>query len=198
MFLIDVVLMTSLEETAHRATNRDADVTPSLVPLHMPRSVSDTSRQVEESSCKEPSEQDSIEAHGIPVKGGYSPHVPESTNPLRIGTVCLLFRKGVGLPPEYCPKAMNHYVYILCSGKDGDFYTGYSNNLQKRIKEHRQGKVFSTQRRLPMRLMYYEACGNEHDARAREWYLKSGMGKRYLRNRLKRQLQEKNSTGSPR
>lgn len=33
--------------------------------------------------------------------------------------------------------------------------------------------------------MYYEASNNEHDSREPEKYLKSGMGKRYLRNRLK-------------
>lgn len=36
-----------------------------------------------------------------------------------------------------------------------------------------------------MVLVYFEVCGNEQDARAREKYLKSGMGKRYIRNRLK-------------
>lgn len=37
-------------------------------------------------------------------------------------------------------------------------------------------------------IMYYEACIDKDDARARETYLKSGMGKRYLKNRLKRFL----------
>ncbi|PIY96439.1 MAG: excinuclease ABC subunit C, partial [Candidatus Kerfeldbacteria bacterium CG_4_10_14_0_8_um_filter_42_10] len=37
-------------------------------------------------------------------------------------------------------------------------------------------------------LIYYEACLNKDDAFARERYLKSGMGKRYLKNRLKRFL----------
>jgi len=35
-------------------------------------------------------------------------------------------------------------------------------------------------------LIYFESCLNEEDAKAREKYLKSGMGKRYIRNRLKR------------
>jgi putative endonuclease len=34
--------------------------------------------------------------------------------------------------------------------------------------------------------VYYEACKDEFDAKAREKYLKSGMGKRYIKNRLKR------------
>jgi putative endonuclease len=39
--------------------------------------------------------------------------------------------------------------------------------------------------RIPFKLIYYEACSSGKDAFAREKYLKSGMGKRYLKNRLK-------------
>ena len=49
-------------------------------------------------------------------------------------------------------------------------------------------RVQSTKDRLPIKLIYYEACIDEKDARAREKYLKSGMGKRYIRNRLKNYL----------
>lgn len=93
---------------------------------------------------------------------------------------------------------MNHYTYVLWSKLDGDFYTGYSNNLFKRLSEHRRGKVFSTERRRPLVLIYYEVCGDEQDARAREKFLKSGMGKRYIRNRLKRWMEGKGLTGHPR
>ncbi|MFH1207815.1 MAG: GIY-YIG nuclease family protein [Patescibacteria group bacterium] len=63
-----------------------------------------------------------------------------------------------------------YYTYVLLSKKDKGLYTGYSNNLQNRVKEHNSGKVYSTRLRLPMILAYYEACGNETDARAREKY----------------------------
>ena len=46
-------------------------------------------------------------------------------------------------------------------------------------------KYFLQKARGPFGLIYYEACINEQDARTREKYLKSGMGKRYIRNRLK-------------
>ncbi|MDP4038884.1 MAG: GIY-YIG nuclease family protein, partial [bacterium] len=49
-------------------------------------------------------------------------------------------------------------------------------------------KVVSTKNRGPFQLIYYEACKNKLDAYAREKYLKSGMGKRYLKNRIKRLL----------
>ena len=83
-----------------------------------------------------------------------------------------------------------YYVYILHSDKDGLFYTGSTNDLKRRLSEHNDGRVGSTAKRRPLRLIYYEACLNEIDARAREKYLKSGMGKRYIRNRLKHHLED--------
>ena len=80
------------------------------------------------------------------------------------------------------------YTYVLQSEKSGKFYTGYASNLRKRFKEHNEGKSTWTKSRTPWGLIYYEACLNKEDANAREKYLKSGMGKRYLKNRLKRFL----------
>ena len=80
------------------------------------------------------------------------------------------------------------YTYMIQSKKDGRFYTGSTGNLRKRFNEHNAGKVRYTKSRGPFVLIYYEACLNMQDARAREKYLKSGMGKRYLKNRLKRFL----------
>lgn len=81
-----------------------------------------------------------------------------------------------------------YYTYVIQSKKDKRFYTGSTNDLRKRLHEHNSGKVISTKNRCPFMLIYYEACLNEQDARCREKYLKSGMGKRYLKNRLKRFL----------
>ena len=78
-----------------------------------------------------------------------------------------------------------HYTYVIQSEKDGHWYTGFTNDLRKRFEEHNKDVVFSTKNRGPWRLVYYEGCLHEDDARAREKYLKSGMGKRYLKNRLK-------------
>ncbi len=78
-----------------------------------------------------------------------------------------------------------YFTYVIKSKKDNNWYTGYTKDLRNRIKEHNEGNVFSTKTRRPFELIYYEACLNEKDAIAREKYLKSGMGKRYLKNRLK-------------
>ena len=83
-----------------------------------------------------------------------------------------------------------YYTYVLQSEADGQFYTGYTQDLKLRFDQHNKGQVESTKRRLPLKLIYYEACINEKDAQQREKYLKSGMGKRFLRNRLMRYLED--------
>ncbi len=80
------------------------------------------------------------------------------------------------------------YVYVLRSVTTQQFYTGYTGDLRKRFSQHQQGKGGWTKGRGPYELIYYEACKDEADAKLREKYLKSGMGKRYLKNRLKRFL----------
>lgn len=81
-----------------------------------------------------------------------------------------------------------HYTYVLRSKKNGRWYTGYTSDLRKRLNEHNEQKSSYTKHRGPYELIYYEMCRHQWDARAREKYLKTGMGKRYLKNRLKRFL----------
>ena len=77
-----------------------------------------------------------------------------------------------------------HYTYVLLSHKDGLLYTGSTGDLRERIREHQSGRVRSTSYRRPLKLIYYEACLRGDDAFRRERFLKTGKGKRYLRNRL--------------
>lgn len=72
------------------------------------------------------------------------------------------------------------------------FYTGYTQDLHVRLSQHRAGDVPSTCKRLPIALVYFEGCLSKTDALNRERYLKSGMGKRYIRNRLKNYVVENN------
>ena len=81
------------------------------------------------------------------------------------------------------------YVYILINN-DGHFYAGCTSDLKRRVTEHNSGKSLYTSKRGPYKLIYYEACISKKDAYAREKYLKSGMGKRYIRNRLKEYMDE--------
>lgn len=81
-----------------------------------------------------------------------------------------------------------HCVDVLRSKRDKKLYTGFAGNLRKRFKQYSQNLSNYTKGRGPFELVYYQACVNEYDAIAREKYLKSGMGKRYLKNRLRRFL----------
>ncbi len=76
------------------------------------------------------------------------------------------------------------YVYVLMSLTDKGFYIGCTNDLRNRIRAHRCGEVKSTEGRLPVQLIYYEACLSKVDAFKREKYLKTTYGRRYIRNRL--------------
>lgn len=79
---------------------------------------------------------------------------------------------------------MFHYLYILQSLKDGNFYTGITDNLRRRLAEHNSGKNISTSYRQPLRLIYYEAYLLKEDVWNREKYLKTSMGKRVLKKQL--------------
>ncbi len=91
-----------------------------------------------------------------------------------------------------------HYVYVLESLKDRERYIGYTNNLKKRLEEHKKGLSFSMKFRLPFKLIYFEGCLNEEEARRREDYLKTTQGRRFLGLRLQEYSRDKRraSTGS--
>lgn len=77
------------------------------------------------------------------------------------------------------------YTYVLKSEKDGELYIGWSDDLKNRFKEHCEGRVNSTKDRLPVKLVYYEACLFKEGAVEREKQLKTGFGRAYLKRRLK-------------
>ena len=77
-----------------------------------------------------------------------------------------------------------YYTYVLRSGLDGNLYIGFSKNLRKRIKQHLSGSVVATKSRLPLELVYYEACLSKVKAVEREKYFKTGFGRRFLKGRI--------------
>ena len=77
------------------------------------------------------------------------------------------------------------FVYLLKSKNNGHWYIGSTKDLRKRILSHNSGKNVSTKHGRPWAIIYFEVGLDREDARAREKYLKSGMGMRYLKNRLK-------------
>jgi putative endonuclease len=77
-----------------------------------------------------------------------------------------------------------HYAYVLYSESDSEWYPGATSDLKARVREHAEGRVRSTAPPRPLVLTYYEACLNREDAFRRERYLKTGRGKRHLKQRL--------------
>ena len=81
-----------------------------------------------------------------------------------------------------------YYVYLLRSKNSGKIYTGYTNNLRNRYKQHLEGKSFSTKSMGELELIFYEAFKSKKDALRREKYLKSTKGKRTVKIMLKYSL----------
>ena len=65
-----------------------------------------------------------------------------------------------------------NYTYILKCG-DGTLYTGWTNDLERRIKCHNAGKGAKyTKSRLPVELAYYKSFVTKEEAMRREWEIK--------------------------
>jgi putative endonuclease len=79
---------------------------------------------------------------------------------------------GTSLP--YC-------VYILFSEKDHLLYIGFSANLEKRIEKHNSGGNKRIAHRRPLKLIFCEFSLFEEDARKREMYFKTTMGKKAIK-----------------
>ncbi len=77
-----------------------------------------------------------------------------------------------------------HYVYILKSGADERLYVGLTGDIERRVKEHNQGKVASTIKRIPLNLISFFAFDNRKKAEHFEKYLKTGSGRAFLSKRI--------------
>ncbi|MBL7045715.1 MAG: GIY-YIG nuclease family protein [Parcubacteria group bacterium] len=75
------------------------------------------------------------------------------------------------------------YVYILLSKKDSYIYTGLTNNVERRLKEHNSGQVKPTKAHTPFEVMYTEFFKTRHEARSREKFFKTGAGRK-LRSKI--------------
>lgn len=76
------------------------------------------------------------------------------------------------------------YTYVLRSKKDGYLYVGFTKDLKKRVNGYNKELVNSTKIRLPLKLIYYEACLSKEKALRREKYFKTGFGRNFLKNRI--------------
>ena len=76
------------------------------------------------------------------------------------------------------------YVYVIDSVYWGKRYKGMTFDVEKRLKEHNQGKMKSTKSYRPWQLAYVEEFENTEEARKRETYFKTAAGRRFLIDKI--------------
>ena len=73
------------------------------------------------------------------------------------------------------------FVYALKSKSRNYIYVGLTANLEQRLEYHNKGKNKTTRPYRPFELIYSEPCKDRIEARKEEKYLKSGVGKEFLK-----------------
>ncbi len=76
-----------------------------------------------------------------------------------------------------------YFVYVLRSESYNRFYIGMTGDIERRIKEHNSGKTKSTKGYRPWKLFFYEKYPSRKEAREREKYLKSGVGREFIKEK---------------
>jgi putative endonuclease len=73
-----------------------------------------------------------------------------------------------------------YYVYVI-EDETNKLYKGYTNNLERRLKEHQSGHTQTTSRMCgKLKIKYFETVETLNEALIREKYFKSAAGRRYL------------------
>ncbi len=75
-----------------------------------------------------------------------------------------------------------YFVYAIKSLTRNYIYVGLTNNLKRRISDHNKGYNRTTKPYHPFKLIHKEQFNTRIKAREREKYLKSGIGKEYLKS----------------
>ena len=99
--------------------------------------------------------------------------------------IYLLDLHGNSLKKEKCPdlpapRPDLFWVYVL-KCKDDSFYIGQTDDIKRRIDDHKKGKVSWTKSRLPIEIILLEEYGSRKEAVNREKDLKTGFGRKWLK-----------------
>ena len=78
-----------------------------------------------------------------------------------------------------------YFVYILKSLKNGKYYIGSTHNLDKRLKEHNEGKTKSIRAYIPYEIVYKETFTSNTEARKRENYIKKRKSRKFIEELIK-------------
>ncbi|MFA6391219.1 MAG: GIY-YIG nuclease family protein [Patescibacteria group bacterium] len=77
-------------------------------------------------------------------------------------------------------------TYVIKSIHFQSRYVGSTDNVEKRVEEHNNGKCRYTKGRSPWVLIYKEDFNSRSEAMKREKFLKSGKGRKLLDEKLKK------------
>ena len=80
-----------------------------------------------------------------------------------------------------------YYVYAISSLYRNYIYVGLTDNIERRISEHNSGRNKTTKPYLPFSLIHFEEYTTRTEAREKEKYYKSGIGKEKLK-KIKRNI----------
>ena len=79
---------------------------------------------------------------------------------------------------------MIYTTYVLINKSEIKTYVGHTNNLEKRLDQHNQGKGTFSRRYRPWKILHKENFLNEIDSVKREKYFKSAAGRRWMKKNL--------------
>ena len=74
-------------------------------------------------------------------------------------------------------------IYVLKDEND-NLYKGLTNNLNRRLREHRAGKTQTTRKMKSVKLIYKEEFIDFKEARKRELYFKTAAGRRFIKKQV--------------
>ena len=74
------------------------------------------------------------------------------------------------------------YVYVWYAEKFNRYYTGFTENIERRLIEHNNGKTKSTKPYRPWKVIFIEECNSRLNARQKEKYYKSDAGREKIKN----------------
>ena len=80
------------------------------------------------------------------------------------------------------------YTYILLTDK-GTYYVGSTDDLEKRLHDHRSGEVRSTKTRLPVQLVYSEHFPSRGEAQEKEYRIKKWKSRKLVESLIKKTKQ---------
>lgn len=92
-----------------------------------------------------------------------------------------LVRRDLASPEGRADRTLMYYLYILVNLKGSKTYVGITDDIDRRIKDHNEGKSKFTSTFGPWKLMYSEEIESYNKARKRERYFKSGAGRKKIK-----------------